>query len=99
MLFIWYFGERYCKLCNDFDYMKNNILLIYLKIIVVFNLLTSIFNYIFSTRKLECMARLEFMFSDMWQWINPEPANGGSECQGNNIEIESCSIKLCPGKC
>jgi hypothetical protein len=28
MLFIWYFGERYCKLCNDFDDMKNNISLI-----------------------------------------------------------------------
>jgi len=30
MLFIWSFGERYFKLCNDFDYMKNNIVLIYL---------------------------------------------------------------------
>jgi hypothetical protein len=29
---------------------------------------------------------------------NPEPAFGGSDCQGNDTEIESCSIKLCPGK-
>jgi hypothetical protein len=29
---------------------------------------------------------------------NPEPAFGGSGCQGNDTEIESCSIKLCPGK-
>ena len=29
---------------------------------------------------------------------NPEPAFGGSDCQGNGTEIESCSIKLCPGK-
>ena len=27
---------------------------------------------------------------------NTEPAFGGSDCQGNDTEIESCSIKLCP---
>jgi len=30
MLFIWSFGERYCKLCSDCDYMMNNVVLIYL---------------------------------------------------------------------
>ena len=29
---------------------------------------------------------------------NPEPAHGGSNCQGNVTEIESCSMKVCPGK-
>ena len=29
---------------------------------------------------------------------NPEPAHGGSNCQGNDTEIESCSMKVCPGK-
>ena len=29
---------------------------------------------------------------------NPEPTHGGSDCQGNNTEIDSCSIKLCRGK-
>jgi hypothetical protein len=27
-----------------------------------------------------------------------ESAHGGSTCQGNDTEINSCSIKLCPGK-
>ena len=27
---------------------------------------------------------------------NPEPVHGGSNCQGNDTEIESCSMKLCP---
>ena len=30
---------------------------------------------------------------------NPKPAHVGSGCQGNDTEIESCSIELCPGKC
>jgi hypothetical protein len=30
---------------------------------------------------------------------NPEPAHDGLYCQGNDTEIESCSIELCPGKC
>jgi hypothetical protein len=30
---------------------------------------------------------------------NPQPAHGGSNCQGNDTDIESCSMKLCPGKC
>jgi hypothetical protein len=28
----------------------------------------------------------------------PEPAHGVSNCQRNDTEFESCSMKLCPGK-
>ena len=28
---------------------------------------------------------------------NPEPAHGGKDCQGSQIEIKVCKIKECPG--
>ena len=54
---------------------------------------------LYISRNMAFMVHLSHLWRSRYhECKNPEPAHGGSDCQGNDTEIDSCSIKFCPGK-
>ena len=94
MLFIWSFGEHNCKIYNGWNDKEP---LLYCYISLTISLVNGNWGawQDWNSCSVTCGSGSRSRYQEC---NNPEPAFEGSDCQGNDTEIESCSMKLCPGK-